>query len=321
MATVHPVLEAIHARAERGSLPGARDDGRRIALVLEGGGMRGVVSAGMAAALERRGLTDSFDLIAGASAGAINGAALIAGVAAGCVTSYHTAFATREFINPLRLLLGRPALDVGFALDHASADLDAERHARAIASPIELHCVAMDVDSARTVDLTGMRDREELLTALLASSRLPWVGGGPVELGGRRYVDGGLTEAIPVVTAIAAGATHVLVLQTRPLGVPRSSGSRMADRLICRHLRRLNPALVELYRRRAEVYEEVVEEIGRRSAEPGDGPPFVLGLRPPAGTPPVGQLERRGDVLATAAAGAERLVDALLGHPRVAEGA
>ena len=127
--------------------------------------------------------------------------------------------------------------------------------------------------------------------------------------------------AIPVATALAAGATHVLVLQTRPLGVPRSSGSRMADRLICRHLRRLNPALVELYRRRAEVYEEVVEEIGRRSAEPGDGPPFVLGLRPPAGTPPVGQLERRGDVLATAAAGAERLVDALLGHPRVAEGA
>jgi hypothetical protein len=38
----------------------------------------------------------------------------------------------------------------------------------------------------------------------------------------------------------------------------------------------------------------------------------VLGLRPPAGTPPVGQLERRGAVLATAAADAERLVDVLL---------
>jgi predicted patatin/cPLA2 family phospholipase len=312
MAPAHPVLEILHERAARGSLPGERDDGRRVALVLEGGGMRGVVSAAMAAALERRRLTGGVDLIAGASAGAINGAALIAGVVEGCVTAYHTAFATRDFINPLRLLRGRPALDVGFALGHASAELDADRHARAVSSAVELHCVAMDVDTAKTVDLTGMRTREELLEALLASSRLPWVGGEPVEIAGHRYVDGGLTEAIPVATAIAAGATHVLVLQTRPLGVPRSSGSKLADRLIIRHLRRLNPDLVALYHRRAEVYEEVVADIGRRSADPGAGPPYVLGLRPPAGTPAVGQLERRGEVLATAAADAARLVDQLL---------
>jgi predicted patatin/cPLA2 family phospholipase len=312
MTLSHPVLELLRERAASGSTPGERPDGQRVALVLEGGGMRGVVSAGMAAALERHGLTGGFDLIAGASAGAINGAALIAGVAEGCVTAYHTAFATREFINPLRLLRGRPALDVSFALGHASGELDAARHARTVDSAVELHCVAMDVDTAKTVDLTGMRSREALLEALLASSRLPWIGGDPVVIDGRRYVDGGLTEAIPVATAIAAGATHVLVLQTRPVGVPRSSGSKLADRLITRHLRRLNPDLVALYHRRAEVYEEVVAEIGRRSADPGAGPPHVLGLRPPAGTPAVSQLERRADVLATAAADAARLVDDLL---------
>ena len=49
--------------------PGARDDPHRVALVLEGGGMRGVVSAGMAAALERLDLTRCLDLVVGASAG------------------------------------------------------------------------------------------------------------------------------------------------------------------------------------------------------------------------------------------------------------
>jgi hypothetical protein len=39
----------------------------------------------------------------------------------------------------------------------------------------------------------------------------------------------------------------------------------------------------------------------------------VLGIRPPAGTPCVSQLERRAPVLSRAAAGAERLVDHALG--------
>ena len=63
----------LRERLEAGSQPGARRDGHRVALVLEGGGMRGVVSAGMTAALERFGLTPCFDLVVGSSAGAFNG--------------------------------------------------------------------------------------------------------------------------------------------------------------------------------------------------------------------------------------------------------
>jgi len=45
------VLRALAARVGGGSQPGARRDGLRIALAVEGGGMRGIVSAGMALAL------------------------------------------------------------------------------------------------------------------------------------------------------------------------------------------------------------------------------------------------------------------------------
>ena len=61
-APSHPVAEVLLERLEAGSQPGARRDGHRVALVLEGGGMRGVVSAAMTAALERHGLTPCFDL-------------------------------------------------------------------------------------------------------------------------------------------------------------------------------------------------------------------------------------------------------------------
>jgi hypothetical protein len=118
---------------------------------------------------------------------------------------------------------------------------------------------------------------------------------------------------IPVAEAIAAGATHVLVLQTRPYDVPRKSASRLADRMIERHLRGLNPALVALYRGRVAAYEELVADIARRTRDPDAGPPHVLGLRPPAGTPCVSQIERRPAVLGQAAGGAERLVEQALG--------
>ena len=307
----HPVSRVLRERAESGSRPGARSDPHRVALVLEGGGMRGVVSAGMTAALERLGLTACFDLVVGASAGSINGAGLLAGLACHGAATYCGPLASREFVKPARLLLGRPVIDVNYILDYTSADLDAGRHERVVASGITLHCIAVNVETALPVDLTGMRTKRELWDALLASSRMPLAGGAPVEIGGVRYLDGGLASRIPIREAVARGATHVLALQTRPHGVPRRSPSRFADRLIERHLRRLNPALVALYRERVPEYERVVAAIALHSLD-GDGPPYVLGLRPPAGTPVVGQLERRAPILAAAAASAERLVEETL---------
>jgi predicted patatin/cPLA2 family phospholipase len=305
----HPVLDVLGARLRENSTPGRRSDPYRVAVVMEGGGMRGVVSAGMTAALERLGLTRCFDLVVGSSAGALNAAALLGGVARPAAAMYHTVLASRRFVNPVRLLFGKPALDVRFVLAHADGDLDAERHQRTIASPIGFHCVALDVDSARLVEFSGMRTKDELWNVLLATTRMPWIGGDPVAIDGRRYIDGALTCPIPVANAIEAGATHVLVLQTRPYGVPRSAGGRVGERLIARHLRGLNPALVPLWHGRIREYEDLVDDIAQRSSSPNGDAPYVFGLRPPEGTPCVTQLERRPEVLARAAHDAEALVE------------
>ena len=68
-----------------------------------------------------------------------------------------------------------------------------------------------------------------------------------------------------------------------------------------------------LYRERVAHYEQTVDDIARRSLRHRRRTPHVLGLRPPAGTPVVGQLERRSAILAQAAADAERLVEQALG--------
>jgi predicted patatin/cPLA2 family phospholipase len=311
----HPVLNLLALRAAAGERrDGERSDGSRLALALEGGGMRGVVSAGMAAAIERLGLTHCFDLVIGTSAGALNGAALLADVAEACATAYHSAFTTRRFINPYRLLIGRAAVDVAFTLDHADPDgLDAGRHERTTASKTPLHCVAVDVDRAERSVLSELHSVDELRGALLASSRMPWLGGKPVSFRGRRFLDGGLAESIPCRSALELGATHVLVLQTRPWGVPLEPASGLADRIISGRLRALNPALLDLYRRRPEDYEAAVAAVAAATRDPATEPPFLYGLRLPEGTEPVGRLERRADRLRAAERTAREHAEGILG--------
>ncbi len=75
---VHPVLELIHERRRNKSpltpTGEKRPDGRKVALVVEGGGMRGCITAGMVGAIYHLGLEDTFDVIYGSSAGTVIGA-------------------------------------------------------------------------------------------------------------------------------------------------------------------------------------------------------------------------------------------------------
>ena len=53
-------------------MPGERTDGMRIGLAVEGGGMKGVISAGACGEILRSGFADCFDAVYGSSAGAMN---------------------------------------------------------------------------------------------------------------------------------------------------------------------------------------------------------------------------------------------------------
>jgi predicted patatin/cPLA2 family phospholipase len=261
--------------------------------------MRGIVSAGMTSALEQLGLRDAFDEVHGASAGAFNAAFFIAGQAAYLTALYLYGFGDPRFVSVKRALRGGPALDMDYVISDVWTRQRPLRFETIRSCGIALHCTATDADRAAIVDLTDLRDDDEIRCALRASGRLPWLAGPPVRFRGRRLLDATLAEAIPVQAA-GASATHVLVLQTRPHGIDHTPLSGVVGRLTDRYLQRLNPDLVTLRRTRSERYDQLSAWLGARAAD-RSATPSICVIRPPADSLPIGQLEHRTLTLQTAA--------------------
>jgi predicted acylesterase/phospholipase RssA len=227
-AAPHEVLRALAARRRTGSRPGARDDGLRIALVVEGGGMRGVISAGMALALDELGLVPAFDAVYGASAGAITGAWLLSrpeGLRGWAEPAY-----AKTLIRRTALLRGRPVADVRALIEDLYQTTFPMDFAAVLASPVEFHPLATDAATGQSTDLRPLiGNPAELRLALRASAALPLLAGPPVEFAGRRFYDAGVSESIPYRTALTQGATHLLILRSRPHPVPSQDALRASQ--------------------------------------------------------------------------------------------
>src|SRR5256885_5478976 len=102
------VRDLIAARARSRSRPKHRDDPHTLALCIEGGAMRGVVSAGMGVALEQLGLLDLFDRVYGASARPLHAALLVPGQAGLGPHGYLADHQHPPFIHLARPLGKRP---------------------------------------------------------------------------------------------------------------------------------------------------------------------------------------------------------------------
>jgi predicted patatin/cPLA2 family phospholipase len=328
VSRVHEVVRVLGERGQAGSLPGARHDGFRVALAIEGGAMRGTISAGMALALDELGLVNAFDAVYGASAGAITGAWLLSrpeGLRGWTEPAY-----ARAFIRRFGLLRGRPVADVRALIEELYQTTFPMDFAAVLASPVEFHPLATDAATGQSTDLGPLtRTPAELRLALRASAALPLLAGPPVEFGGRRFYDAGLSESVPYRTALAQGATHVLVLRSRrhPVAVPDGQAPARSARLLARtSLRRESPALRATFlgraarlaaddRRLAEYQSPTpatptpatpsaapspTPTPAAPSAAAPSGAPWVFSIRPPAGSPQVSRLATDGPLLRAA---------------------
>ena len=243
------VLDVLRARRAAGSKPGRRADGLRVALVIEGGGMRGAYSGGMVSALEVLGLRDAFDEIYGTSAGAFSAVAFATGNGWQAAKIFHEDLSSSRFIGYGRALTGGgPLIDLDYLFDHVlevSKPLDYEALAT---SDVPVRPVATRVDTGAAHDLVDLHTAEDWRAALRATACVPLLAGPPIPLQGKHWVDGSVAEPLAVERALERNATHVLVLLSR---APQEKGPRGGEHpLMSVALRRMEPRVAQAVKQR-----------------------------------------------------------------------
>ncbi|GAB5033521.1 Hypothetical protein NocV09_01400550 [Nannochloropsis oceanica] len=239
----HPVLKILHDRVRSGSQPGERQDGYKIGLAIEGGGMRGAVSAGAAAATNLLGLSDAFDAVYGSSAGALIAAFFVSRQLNGTIIySDILPAAGKRFLDRTQLipamgllpgLEARPVLNLQFLekVVRETVRLDwAEFWKNNQKQPLNI--VASSLDGMESLALTSERGDwscfEGLMQCLKSSMCVPGVAGPPIRLnvtcrvtGEKKegaFADALVFEPIPLKSAVEDGCTHIVTLRTRPDG-------------------------------------------------------------------------------------------------------
>jgi NTE family protein len=229
----------------------------RTAFVLSGGGNQGIAQVGQLRALIERGVIP--DVVVGTSAGALNGAALcyapnLTGIAR--LASVWCDIETADIFPGGKLSRAWNLMRRGtylFPNDGLRVVLERSTPARSFADlAVPLRVIAADLDSGEEVVFA----RGPLGPALLASSALPGVF--PViEHDGRRLVDGGVVDSVPLWHALSGPVDRIFVLN-----VSASVGDRPARSPLdivmtsFAHARNLR---YELERRHAPDHVEIVE--------------------------------------------------------------
>ena len=230
------------------------------ALVLEGGGMRGVFTCGVLDYLMDHHI--EFPYTVGVSAGACNGLSYMSHQRGRGKFSNIDLLAKYKYIG-IRPLLKRRGLIDQQLLFHRFPDRILPYNYKAYAeNPNRFEMVTTDCRTGKACYWEEKHDEKRIIDIVKASSSLPYAC--PIiYVDGRPMLDGGIVDSIPLLRAVEQGYDKRVVVLTRNKGYRKSVKEVMVPRFIYKVYPRLRVAL----RNRNKIYNEQLELVERLEDE------------------------------------------------------
>ena len=222
--------------------------------------MRGVFSTGVLDEFLRRQF-NPFDMYIGVSAGAGNLAAFLAEMPGRNLRLYCDYSQRSQFKSVRRFLVGGHLLDLDWLWRTTIAEIRLDLATIYAKKKPLIVCMT---DVATGTPVYRETSAENLEHMLKASSALPILYRGFVEVDGQPMADGGLTDAVPVREAVRRGAQTIMVVRSRKADYVKEQG--LGDRMATWKLRQF-PGLVTALHTRADNYNAAIDYM--RTPPPG----------------------------------------------------
>lgn len=225
----------------------------KIGLVLEGGAMRGMFTAGVLDVL-----LDEQIAVDGAvtvSAGALFGINYPA-KQRGRVLRYNLKYLhDKRYMGWHSLFTTGNVVNKAFAFYELPFTLDPFDQATFAASQIDFWVTLTNIETGEP-EYVKITDAFAQMEALRATSAMPMVSR-VVEIEGKKYLDGGISDSIPLDKAMALGYDKIIVILTRPLDYRKKPSNNWLFKLFYRNY----PKLIERWANRYAEYNQAVEKV------------------------------------------------------------
>ena len=231
-------------------------------LVLEGGALRGLYSMGIVDVLMDEGIT--FDGVVGVSAGAALGCNIKSGQV-GRALRYNMRFAKDWRYCSLRSLITTGDLyGAEYAYHKVPKEMDIFDVAAFNANPLPFWAVCTDVETGQAVYHLLEDADDETYDWIRASASMPLCSR-IVELDGRKLLDGGVADSIPLAFMEREGFDRNIVILTQPEGYVKQR-NRFLPLMRLSNLKHY-PLFLKAVAERHVMYNEELAFVRKREAE------------------------------------------------------
>lgn len=227
-------------------------------LVLEGGAMRGLFSAGVMDVMLEHGVT--FDGVIGVSAGAVFGCSFHSGQK-GRSIRYNKRFCKdKRYCSFWSLLKTGDLYGAEFCYHTLPYELDVFDNAAFQRNPAPFYVLATDVDTGEALVHRCTDCHAQDLLWMRASASMP-LASRMVEADGRRLLDGGIADSIPLRRFEDMGFAKNVVILTQPAGYQKTPNRLMP---LLRRVLKKYPRLVETLENRHESYNAAISYVSHQ---------------------------------------------------------
>jgi predicted patatin/cPLA2 family phospholipase len=229
-------------------------------LVLEGGGLRGIFSAGILDFFLEKNI--EFPYIIGTSMGALNAASYVSKQKGRSFRIPHTYIKDSRYLSLKNLIKEGSYFGMDFIFNKVVNELDPFDFETFENSSQRFISVTANCLNGKAEYFDKIEDRDKMMDILKATSSLPFISK-MIEIDNKKYLDGGLIDSIPIEKALDDKIEKPVIILTRPKYYRKKSGGTTLSKIYYKNY----PKVTEMIENKAKTYNEQIEFIEKLEEE------------------------------------------------------